>query len=384
MEWRFAQVGDVRLGAKLTNFDGDVASALRDSSRHALGDCFRIAQEEQASTVLIVGDLFVLKGLDPAGQLRFAYERMADFPGLEFIITPGNSDAFESTGPYSFVSPPSNVKLIHSSEWTTIDLPLVTVTGRALCIGESTELDISTLPTPDPSKPAVLIARGVVQSADDGIARRNPVSIDVDGILNLGYSYVALGGLYAQIELRGEQGKAIAAYAGTPQSLTWGTRGPSGFLTGSLSKGGAEIKFHHTAHSHWKEYQVDLPLPYEESYTSKLRAALQAISSGVGTNDLVKLTLTGELHQTQREELEQLLATAADSAMYFETDSEALRYFSGLNPGDLPKDSLYAGFLQRCSAQAAQAGTDQEAYDLARRLSWLLFTGKGLPSEITE
>lgn len=384
MEWRFAQVSDLRLGAMLTNFDGDVASALRTSSRDALGECLSIAQSEYSSTVLVVGDLFVLKGLDPAVQLRFIYARMADFPGLEFIITPGNSDAFESTEPYSFVPPPSNVKLIHSSEWTTIDLPLATVTGRALCIGESTELDVSTLPTPDPSKPAVLMARGVVKGADDGIARRNPVRIDVDRILDVGYSYIALGGLFAQIELRGEQGRAIAAYAGTPQSLTWGTRGPSGFLTGSLDKDGAEIKFHHTERSHWKERQIDLPLPYEESYASKLRAALHGISDGLGENDLVKLTLTGELHQSQREELEQLLAAASDSAEYFEANSEALRYFSGLNPADMPQDSLFANFLQRCSAQAAHAGTDQEAYDLARRLGWLLFTGKGLPSEITE
>ena len=122
MEWRFAQLSDVQLGAKLSRLDPDVASALREGSREALSACLRIAREQQCEAVLIPGDLYMLRGVDPPSQLRFVYERAADYPAMRFFIAPGNSDAFGGRCPYAYVAPPSNVHLFIAPEWQTVEL----------------------------------------------------------------------------------------------------------------------------------------------------------------------------------------------------------------------------------------------------------------------
>jgi len=385
MQWRFAQLSDVRLGARLSQLDADLASALRDASRQALRDGFKLAQDQGCAGVLIPGDLFVVKGIDPQGQLRFVYDCMADFPGLHFFVLPGHSDALAENGPYIYVKPPSNAHLFISPEWTTIDLEEVTITARAHTIGEGQRpLAWEELPRPNPDKLSVLLLRGALTGAEDG-RRRQPslAAIDPKRLLGCRYDYAALGGLHARIELRRDNDRAAAAYAGPPQCLDWETRGPGGILTGTLGRAGAELEFHPLARHRFQQREVALPPPYAESYRAQLEAVLDSIDSELGAADVCRLAISGELHEGARQQLEQRVTAAQERSFHCETDTSRVEYFSGQDPAELPHDSLLASYLQRCAAEI-QPGTDPEVVALARRLGWLLFTNKGLPAEITE
>jgi DNA repair exonuclease SbcCD nuclease subunit len=385
MQWRFAQLSDVRLGARLTQLDAELASALRDASRQALRDGFKLAQDQGCEGVLVPGDLFVLKGIDPQAQLRFVYDCMADFPGLQFFIVPGHGDALAENGPYIYTKPPSNAHLFISDEWTTIDLENVTITARAHTIGEGQRpLDWDELPRPNPDKLSVLMLRGALTGAADGRSRQNSLApIDPERLLGCRYDYAALGGLHARIELRRDDDKAAAAYAGPPQCLDWESRGPGGMLIGTLGRAGAELEFHSMAVHRFQRREAELPLPWVESYRTQLDTVLESIDTGFGAADICRLLVSGELHQNHREELERRVAAAEEQAFHCEVDTSRVEYFSGPDPAELVHDSLLASFLQRCAAEA-QPGADPEVYLLARRLGWLLFTSKGLPAEITE
>jgi hypothetical protein len=387
MEWRFAQVSDAQLGAKVSRLDPDVASALREGSREAVSACFRIAREQQCEAVLIPGDLYMLRGVDPPSQLRFVYERAADYPALRFFIAPGNADAYGGNCPYAYVAPPSNVRVFTEAEWQTVELEHVTITGRAFRVGEGVPaLDWSTVPPPDPAKLTVLLARGTLAGTDDGRSARRPDAlIEVEPLLACGYSYVALGGMHARIELRREgERAAAAAYASTPQCLGFDARGPGGFLTGTLRSGGAELAFHRTARYEWKTHRLSLPLPYVEQYAAKLDTVLESLPRDHRRTDLLRLAFAGEAHENLKQELDRRLAAMHDAVLLLEVDAGDLAYFSGPNPAALPADSLLGKYLQRCAAEAAQAGADPQVYELARRLGWLLFTGRGLPAEIQQ
>jgi len=333
---------------------------------------------------LIPGDLYTMKGIDPAGQLRFVYERAADYPSMQFIIAPGNSDAFGGNGPYVYLKPPANVRLFTEPDWQMHELPQVRITARAHQVGEgSAPLAWDRLPRPSTDKLSVLMARGRLGGVDDGRPERgSDTIIDPAKLQDAGYNYAALGGMHARIELPGAAGKACAAYTGAPQCLDWDSRGPGGFFTGVLSREGAELTYHPMARFHWKARDIKLPPPYADRYQLQLDSTLKTLAMELSGNDLYRLTLGGELHQTQRELLEEHLRQLREMVFHFEADTSSVSYFSGLNPAHLPADSLLSSYLQRCSAEAAQAGSDPEVYELARRLGWLLFTGKGLPAEL--
>ncbi|MBN2082243.1 hypothetical protein JW859_08550 [bacterium] len=393
MEWRFAQISDVRLGIKLSRLDGDVASTIRDASRQALCDAIRIAHEQQCEAVLIPGDLYTLKGIDPAGQLRFAYERMADYPTLMFIIAPGNTDAFGGNCPYVYLKPPSNVRIFMESEWQSIELDRVTITGRAHQVSEGPLRNpLQDLPRPNPDKLSVLMLRGRLAGADDGRFARNPSEnsnnngreINVERLLATGYTYIALGGMHAKIELQRSNGKAAAAYASTPQIADWEARGPGGFLTGMLTREGADLQFHHTAKYRWMQRDVVLPPPYIEQYQARLAEALESMGEDLAPDFLYKLKVSGELHRDLNSQLERTIEELRSQVFFLDEDILEVLLFDGVNPAQLPADSLLTAYLQRCSAEASQSGSDHEVYELARRLGWLLFTGKGLPVEISE
>lgn len=385
MQWRFAQLSDIRLGARLSQLDADLASALRDASRQALRDSFKLAQDQGCEGILIPGDLFVVKGIDPQGQLRFVYDCMADYPGLRFFILPGHADALAENGPYIYVKPPSNAHLFISPDWTTIDLEDVTITARAHTIGEGQRpLVWEELPRPNPDKLSVLMLRGALTGAHDGRSRQSSLTpIDPERLLGCRYDYVALGGLHARIELRRDTDRTAAAYTGPPQCLDWESRGPGGILTGTLGRAGAELEFHPLARHRFHRREVALPPPYAESYRAQLEAVLESVDAELGAADVCRLAVSGELHDSRREELERRATAAEERAFYCETDTSRVDYFSGPDPAELPRDSLLASYLQRCAAEI-QPGTDPEDVALARRLGWLLFTNKGLPAEITE
>jgi DNA repair exonuclease SbcCD nuclease subunit len=394
MAWRFAQISDVHLGNKLPGLEQWLANTLRVASREAVAKCFMSAAEQGCKVVLIPGDLFDLRGVDPEGSLGFVYQHAARYPDLRFVISPGNADAYGVGTPYTSQRPPDNVYLFTQQDWQVVEIDGVQIVGRAIHTGEGLQsLDRDTIPRPDPDKLSVLMLHASLTEGDDGrqLAGKNGnkgrlmvMPLSMETMLNLGYTYVALGHYHAKIELQNKN-LASAAYAGPPQCLDWDEKGPGGYLVGDLQPGGAKLEYIPSARHTWKRKRIELPAPYAENYRAALTAALAQITAGIHTGDLLEVTVTGELHSSAKPVLSKALDDATGKVLYCgEPDLGGVRWFSGVDPLNMPADSLLTAYLSRCAAEAAQSKLDPAIYESARRIGWLLFTGQGLPAELTE
>lgn len=395
MAWRFAQISDAHTGARLANLEPWLANTLRVATREAVAGCFMKAAAEGCQAVVIPGDIFELRGLDAEESLGFVYQHAARYEQVRFIIAPGNADAYGTGSPYLTLKPPKNVTVFTSPDWESVEVDGVLVTGRAIQVGEGLPmLELGTLPEPDLGQRSILLLHATLEGMDDGRPTYDKVGsgrgrlpvcpISQAELRRIGYSYTALGHLHSRLEIK-RGGTAVAAYAGTPQCLDWDETGPGGYFIGELRDDGARLEFQPSARHAWKRRQVRLPEMYAESYRQKLDEALAALVADLAQGDILELQVAGDIHEDSRTELYQALVFAAKQVLYCaEPQLGGVRFLSGLNPLALPPESLLAGYLARCAAEAAQSKLDPAIYMLARRIGWLLFTGQGLPAEIAE
>jgi DNA repair exonuclease SbcCD nuclease subunit len=392
MAWRFAQISDAHLGNKLPGLEQWLANTLRVASREAVASCFLKAAESHCDAVLMPGDLFDLRGVDPEGCLAFVYQHAARYPHVQFVLCPGNADAYGLNSPYTAVKPPANVTLFTQAGWQAVEIEGVRIVGRAIQMGEGLPtLDRDSVPRPSAGQRSVLMLHASLEGTDDGRplagkagnkGRLPIMPLTVEDVQRLGYTYVALGHLHARIEVNAG-GVAKAAYSGPPQCLEWDERGPGGYLLGELRDDGAALQFQPSARHAWKRRRIELPPPYAETYKARLLEAIGRIGAELAQGDLYAVEVLGELHESAKPLLEKALGEAAGKVLFAaEPELAGVRWFSGVDPLQLPPDSLLAAYLSRCAAEAVQSKIDPAIYELARRAGWLLFTGQELPAEI--
>jgi DNA repair exonuclease SbcCD nuclease subunit len=262
----------------------------------------------------------------------------------------------------------------------------VAITARGIQMGEGRgRMDWSSLPNPPEDRPSILLLHASVNGIDDGREQRLPLTnVSPTEVLNSGYSYTALGHLHIKAELQIEDNIAGAAYAGPPSPMDFDERGPGGILVGDLSEAGARLRFFPTAQFRFKVRTLELPPQYEENYRSLLDGAYRELLSALGRQDIVRLAIHGDLHESRRTELEQLVKRATEAVAHCEHLDLRVRYTSGVDPLNIPEDSLLGRFLRRSAAESQVGNAEPEVIALVRRFGWNLFNGQGLPMEISE
>jgi hypothetical protein len=387
MPWRFAQLADIHLNARLTGINYQLARAIRRTINDVFVECLRLADQEGCRVVLVPGDLYELKADGAREALQFFYEQAAKYPHIRFIITPGNEDAYNDTCPYAYLPAPENVFVFTSQEWQAIEVEDVMIVGRAYQVGRGVPaMDWANLPSASTSQYSVLMVHGKLSGVDlDYQQAFEGTLVDPDKLLRTGYSYTALGHLHTSAELQNGRGGIAAAYCGPPQRVDWDGRSPGGFLIGDFTPGGVELKYVQTARLFWEQRVITMPQLYTAEYDARLQLALRRINDNLHTTLLYQPILRGPLPAKREPELKQRLSQAHDSVFYFEEpDLSGLELTNEPEPADLPKESLLAQFLQRCATEEAQSNVDPQTYALVRRLGWRLLMSQGLPAEITE
>jgi hypothetical protein len=387
MPWRFAQIADVHLNARLTGINYQLARAIRRTINEVFVECLRLADLEGCRVVLIPGDLYELKADGAREALQFFYDEAAKYPQIRFIVAPGNEDAYNDTCPYAYLKQPSNVFVFTEPEWQAIEVEDVMVVGRAYQVGRGVpSMDWSNLPPATTSEHSVLMIHGKLAGVDLEYRQAfEGTLVDPDKLLRTGYSYTALGHLHASAELQNGRGGIAAAYCGPPQRVDWDGRSPGGFLIGDFAPHGVELKYVQTARLSWEQRIIELPQLYTAEYEARLQAAFKRVNEDLHTSLLYQPIVRGPLAAKREPELKQRLSQAHDSVFFFdEPDLSMLHTTDEPEPADLPKESLLAQFLQRCASEEAQSNTDPQTYALVRRLGWQLLMGQGLPAEITE
>lgn len=387
MPWRFAQIADVHLNARLPGINYQLARAIRRTINEVFVECLRLANEEGCRVVLLPGDLYELKADGAREALQFFYDEAAKYPHIRFIVAPGNEDAYNDTCPYAYLKQPDNVFVFTDAEWQAIEVEDVMIVGRAYQVGRGVpSMDWANLPPASNSAYSVLMIHGKLAGVDLEYEQSfSGTTIDPDKLLRTGYTYSALGHLHTSAELQNGRGGVAAAYCGPPQRVDWDGRSPGGFLIGDFKPGGVTLKYIETTRLFWERRVIELPQLYAASYEGLLQKALSRIDADLHTTLLYKPVVRGPLAARRENELKQRLSQAHDSVFFFdEPDLSGVRITDDPEPSDLPGESLLAQFLQRCATEEAQSNIDPKTYALVRRLGWQLLMGQGLPAEITE
>jgi DNA repair exonuclease SbcCD nuclease subunit len=96
---RFLHTSDWQIGEPFRFVDDETLAMLRAERLEVIGRIGRLATENQASAVLVAGDIFDGAHPSPEALLR-PIERMRQFPQLEWHLIPGNHDAHTANSPW--------------------------------------------------------------------------------------------------------------------------------------------------------------------------------------------------------------------------------------------------------------------------------------------
>ncbi len=387
MPWRFAQIADVHLNARLPGVNYQLARSIRRTIHDVFTECLRLASEAGCRVVLIPGDLYELKADGAKEALQFFYDEAAKYPQMTFLVAPGNEDAYNDTCPYAYLTAPENVYVFTEPGWQAIQVEDVMVTGRAYLVGGGTPpMDWASLPSAAASEYSILMIHGKLAGVDlEYMQSYEGTLVDPDKLLRTGYSFTALGHLHTSAELQNGRGGVAAAYSGPPQRVDWEGRSPGGFLIGEFSPTGVTLNYTQTAKLFWEQRLINLPPLYTAEYDTRLHKALGEINAELSTSLLYRPVVRGPLPRKREPELKQRLSKAHDDVFFFdEPDLSGILFTDEPEPAELPKESLLAQFLQRCAAEEAQGNGDPETYALVRRFGWQLLLGQSLPAEIME
>ena len=119
---KFIHMSDLHLGSPFAGLSAEEAARRYDSQFSVLDAVLRKAASMKIGLVLISGDVFddiVVSQKTVSGFFR----RLAGYPGISFVISPGNHDYYTPEGYYSGAGIPENVFIFRSDELTKFEFP---------------------------------------------------------------------------------------------------------------------------------------------------------------------------------------------------------------------------------------------------------------------
>jgi DNA repair exonuclease SbcCD nuclease subunit len=259
-----------------------------------------------AEALLVPGDVWDAESVPPSSIHRLL-DALASFAPKPVFIAPGNHDFAGAGGFYDpsvlaalgMRSWPPNVFVFRAPEWTALRVPGredVALVGRAY-LSPAIVVDRPLL-TP-PARPsvshAILMLHGSLETyagPDGPTGTKRTAPFSRRELLNAGFSWAALGHHHLLHIVTDDDGMPRGAYTGCPTGRGLDETGPRHFLKVTLREG---------------ETTLAEPLPADHRTIRDLtldatdlesRGLLESADSllyreGVGTADIVRLTLTG-------------------------------------------------------------------------------------------
>lgn len=240
--------------------------------------------------MLIAGDLFHRQPL--LRELREVDYLFSTLTRTQVVLVAGNHDYIGENSRYRTFSWSRNVRMIRSREISFVELEQLdtAVYGMSYWEREIAEPLYERVQIRDGCRFHLLLAHG-------GDARHLPFRrAEVDAI---GFDYVALGHIHRPQELI----PGRMAYAGALEPVDKNDTGKHGMIEGELDERGCRISFVPFAR---REY-IHLEIPVRENMTGyALRSEIRRSIEEQGTDNLYRVTLTGERDPETQFDLEQM------------------------------------------------------------------------------
>lgn len=345
---RILHAADLHLDSPFNALSEEKAALRRREQRELLRSLARIRAEQNASLVLLSGDLFDSDStwVETEELLRLTLSEMA----VPVFIAPGNHDYYAANGRWARMRLPENVHVFTSADFDAVVLEElnVRVWGAAFTDNYSdAKLDTLRIPRQDGFTELVCV-HGEVGNPG---SRYDP--IDERDIAASGADYIALGHVHACSGLK-KAGKTYYAWPGCPEGRGFDECGEKGVLIVDVSPGKAKVKFIPTAA---RRYEC-LSVPADELDGFRL-------PDGAAEN-IYQITITGE---TDREPDLAALRRRLEPRVFALRlrDETRLRTDVWARAGE---DSLRGVFLRMLRERYDSARTDAEREQITRAARW--------------
>lgn len=345
---RILHAADLHLDSPFNALSEEKAALRRREQRELLRSLARIRAEQNASLVLLSGDLFDSDSTwaETEELLRLTLSEMA----VPVFIAPGNHDYYSANGRWARMRLPENVHVFTSADFDAVVLEElnVRVWGAAFTDNYSeAKLDTLRIPRQDGFTELVCV-HGEVGNPG---SRYDP--IDERDIAASGADYIALGHVHACSGLK-KAGKTYYAWPGCPEGRGFDECGEKGVLIVDVSPDRAKAKFIPTAA---RRYEC-LSVPADELDGFRL-------PDGAAEN-IYQITITGE---TDREPDLAALRRRLEPRVFALRlrDETRLRTDVWARAGE---DSLRGVFLRMLRERYDSARTDAEREQITRAARW--------------
>ena len=267
---------DWHMDAPLGGFSHSQRKFLRQQMLRLPDQIADIAIREGCQLCLLAGDLFDgAYTTESVEVMRRAFARM-DMP---IFIAPGNHDPMGANSPWVLETWPANVHIFTKNAITSVAFPALNcrVYGAAF-----TGTDAPSLLDGFRADCTERYAVGVLHG--DPTQNNSPYCpVSAEQVENSGLDYLALGHIHKGGEFRA--GSTLCAWPGCPQGRGFDELGEKGVRIVTLEE---------TAESRFLPLDTVRFYDLEAEVTTDPTAALAAVLPPVGSDDLYRVTLTGE------------------------------------------------------------------------------------------
>lgn len=275
--FRFIHAADIHLDSALhglERYEGAPVEEIRGATRRAFDNLIALAIDEQASFVLLAGDLYDGDWKDYNTGLYFV-ERMGRLreAGIQVFVVAGNHDAASQITKHLRL--PNNVKMFatHAPEQVILDDLGVAIHGQGFATRAVTDDISQAYPQGDPQ----LFNIGLLHTCLDGKPGHEPYApCTIDGLRSKGYRYWALGHVHQREQVNRDP---WIVFPGNVQGRHIRETGPKGCTLVTADNGEvARVEHRDLDVMRWSLCKLDVTdIASADEIYEQARAGLQAV-----------------------------------------------------------------------------------------------------------
>lgn len=337
---------DLHLESPMRKLPPEKARERRTELLDTFARMVNYASDNGISAIIIAGDLFDTKKVSAAAR-SLVKGAIENHPDINFYYLRGNHDADSFLAGLDTV--PQNLRLF-SDEWTSYEDGGVVITGAEMTGGHGRLCSSLRL---DADKTNILVLHGQLMEG----AARTAEDIDLRSLRDRNIDYLALGHVHAYSEDRLD-GRGRWCYPGCLEGRGFDECGEHGFvlLDADTVTHGIKSRFVPFAHRSFLTIDADITGLHR---ADEVAAAVQNAVSGIGSDDFIKVVLTGEVDvecEKDTVHLEKIL----ENGLYFVkvTDETRLRIDYDSYELDL---SLKGEFIRTVKARTDLSDSEKAA-----------------------
>jgi DNA repair exonuclease SbcCD nuclease subunit len=355
---RFLHTSDWQFGLKLAFVPGEAGARLRAQRFDTVRRIADLAREQRVDAVVAAGDVFDDNGVGP-DTVQLARDALASFAPIPVLLLPGNHDAAVPGSALARLAGPEHLRVL--SDATPFAVAGGVFFPCPLRRRHTRDDPTWELPRREAGDEAVRVAIAHGGVLDFGETAETPNRIDVRGVLDKGFDYLALGDWHGTLRFDDR-----AWYCGTPEATRFTEKAPGSVLLVDIPAAGQlpRVEAVPVARARWVTREVRF---YEDGGVEALRAWLDSPEIERSWT-LLSLSLDGQLSLAARARLDALLQEESGRFLHLEVGRDGVVDA----PSDEDLQVLTAEGFVGMAAEALRGEASPEARDALRLLHRLL------------